>query len=35
MTRNRKFIVAGLALAGVGLAAAGALAERGGPWDNG
>ena len=34
MTRNRKFIVAGLALAGVGLAAAGALAERGGPWEH-
>ena len=32
MTRNRKFIVAGLALAAIGLAAAGAFAERGGAW---
>jgi hypothetical protein len=32
MTRNRKFIVAGLALAAIGLAAAGAFAERGDPW---
>jgi hypothetical protein len=34
MTRNRKFIVAGLALAGIGVAAAGAFAERGGPWEH-
>ena len=32
MTRNRKFIVAGVALAATGLAAAGAFAHRGGPW---
>ena len=32
MTRNRKFIVAGVALVAMGLAAAGAFAERGGPW---
>ena len=35
MTGNRKFIVAALALAAVGLAAAGAFAERGGPWEHG
>ena len=34
MTRNRKFIVAGVALAATGLAAAGAFAHRGGPWEH-
>ena len=34
MTRNRKFIVAGLALAATGLAAVGAFAHRGGPWEH-
>ena len=33
MIRNRKFIVAGVALAATGLAAAGAFAHRGGPWE--
>jgi len=34
MTRNRKFIVAGIALAATGLAAVGAFAHRGGPWEH-
>ncbi len=34
MTRNRKFIVAGVALAATSLAAAGALAHRGGTWEH-
>jgi hypothetical protein len=34
MTRNRKFIVAGAALVAMGLAAAGAFAERGGSWEH-
>jgi hypothetical protein len=34
MTRNRRFIVVGLAVAAVGLLTAGAFAERGGPWEH-
>jgi hypothetical protein len=35
MTRNRKFLLAGVSAAAIGLAAAGAVAHRGGQWGHG